>query len=178
MKTRNELYFTVACLVLAYDYAWSNYALPSIVMAFIAISLAYYFARPSRKETLHLFVRSMSILSIEAIVFLFIFQETSTWLNPFLAGSTIVFCGCWSLVYQKSKIKVRNMFERFLTGTFLISICFLVIPLILFMNNSIMQYQITVFLVGMIMPIMLTLGIQVTKFKLSMTYSLRKRINV
>lgn len=178
MKLKNSFYFTVACLVLAYDYAWNNYLLPSIVMTLVALVLAYLIARPSRNECVQLLAQSISIYCIEVIVLLLINQGTSTWMNPILALSTIAFYGCWIIVYEKSKQCRRVMFEKFLSISLIgFAIC-LVIPMILFSHIYIVKYNITLFLIFMLMPILFTVGITYVKSKLTMTYSYHNKMNI
>lgn len=178
MKIKNSFYFTVACLVLAYDYAWNDYKLPSLVMTLCALVLAYLIAMPSRKEVVQLVAQSTSILCIETIVFIIINQESSTWVNPILAISTIVFYGCWGIVYEKAKPRLKSMFESFITIALVGFIACFLITMIIFNQIPTIQVQLVHFLIMMLMPVLLILGAHYIKMKLSMTYSIVKKINI
>ncbi|MEG0170171.1 hypothetical protein [Anaerorhabdus sp.] len=177
MKIKNAFYFAVACLLLAYDYAWNNYLLPSLVMTLVALLLAYLIAHPSRNETVYIMTQCISIYIVEVIVLLLINQESSTWLNPILAISTIAFNGCWIIVYDRSKKYLKHMFEKFLTYTFMVFMICFIIPMILFQGNQLIQVSVTLFLVYMFMPLIFTIGFHFIKIKLSMTYSIQHKIN-
>lgn len=156
MKIKNAYIFTLACSVLACDYAITGYPTPSIFLSCVVVVLSLGVLNPSRETVRNLAVQSICIALIEVTILILI-EHASTWTNAFLVTSIVISCGCWSKVYLRSKKYVKNFILNSIQvmSTLLIVAMLLVLGIPNLTNNT--RLEIVKFLILIFLPIFISI---------------------
>ncbi len=157
MKLKNAYIFILACTVLACDYAIAGYPTPSLFLSCTAAFLSLGVLNPSRKIMGKFIIHNSCIAIIEIIILLFI-GHASTWSYTFLAISIVISCGCWKVVYLRSKKVIKNFILNSIQVMCALLILAMFMILLLPLLSTNMRLEILQFLILMFSPLLITIS--------------------